>query len=72
MEKSKGGQLTDDEVRRKDAVYFSFAVSSLSLAECSYVTTSTFYALLREQFLNDVMNPDPRYVCSLNLEEKEL
>lgn len=60
VEKSKGGQLTDDEVRRKDAIYFAFAISSDTLSYHKHVTISTFDVLLREQFVNDVKNPDPR------------
>ena len=60
MEKTKGGQLTDDEVRRKDAIYFAFAISSDSLGYHKYVSQSTFHRLLTEQFVNDVKNPDPR------------
>lgn len=60
METTKGGQLTDDEVRRKDAIYFAFAISSDSLGYHKYVSQSTFHRLLTEQFVNDVKNPDPR------------
>ncbi len=70
MEKTKGGQLTDDEVRRKDAIYFAFAISSDSLGYHKYVSQSTFHRLLTEQFVNDVKNPDPR--CGLSRPTEQL
>jgi hypothetical protein len=60
VEKTKGGRLTDAEVRRKDAIYFAFAIASDSLAYHKLVSLSTFQRLLAEHLINDVKNPDPR------------
>lgn len=62
VDKGKGGKLSDDDVRQKDAIYFAFAISSDSLFYRNHITASTFKELLREPFANDVKNADPRYL----------